>query len=90
MIFLSCVLLHTLLRISVIEVTSSHRWSIVLVGTVINCCWGCLIQNQLVISCIEQRYCDFTTNSPAVMIFPSIVVLSCNIYDSDVKMIKSN
>ena len=38
-------------------------------------------------TCIEQGYYDLTTNSPAVIILPAIVVLSCSVYSSDVNII---
>ena len=60
------------------------------VGTVITFCWGCWSQNRLMIYCIEQIYCAFTTNSPEVIICPSTVVLFFNVYASDVKMITQN
>ena len=41
-------------------------------------------------TCIEQIYCDLTTNSPEVIICPSIVVFSCSLYHYDVKMITEN
>ena len=72
----ACVLLHTLLGIAwkyITVLTSSRGWSIVRVGNVIKCCWGCWSQYQLVSTCIEQRYFGLTINSPAVMIFPSII-----------------
>ena len=74
--FFACVLLHTFLgmsQISVIAVTSSHGLSIVNVGTVIICCWGCLSQNQLAIHCIVQIYCALTTNLPSVIIFHQLL-----------------
>ena len=73
---------HTVLGIaqkSVTALDSSSRWSIVRVGTVITCCWRCWLQYQLISTCIEQRYCDLTTNYTAFIIFPSIVVLSCSV-----------
>ena len=39
---------------------------------------------------IEQRYFALTTNSPAVIIFPSIVVFHCSVYADDVNTITQN
>ena len=88
-VFFACVMLHTLLVIawkSVTVINSYCGWSIVCVGTVLACCWGCWFQYQLVSTCTEKRYFTFTTNSPTVIIYPSIFVLSCSIYASDVNM----
>ena len=85
-----CVLLHTLLGIAwkyVTALTSSRGWSIVRVGNVMTFCWGCLFKYQLVSTCIEQRYCALITNSPAVIMCPSIFVLSFSVYAYDVNII---
>ena len=86
----ACVLLHTISGIaweSVTALTSSCVWSIVHVGTLMTCCWGCWFQYQLVSTYTEQIYCALTSNSRAVIVFPSIVVLSCSVYAYDVNMI---
>ena len=67
--------------------TSSCGWSIVRVGTVMTWCLDCWFQYQLVSIFIEQRYFSLTTNSPSVIICPSIVVFYCSIYAPDVNMI---
>ena len=37
------------------------------------CCLGCWLQYQLVSTCIELRYFDLTTNSPAVIFFHQLL-----------------
>ena len=39
---------------------------------------------------IEKIYCALTTNSPAVIMFPSIVVFPCSVYAPDVNMKTKN
>ena len=47
----------------------------------------CWFQYQLLSTCIQQRYCAFTTNSPAVITFTSIVVFSYSLHAPDMNMI---
>ena len=78
--FFSWILLQIFSGVSwtyIIVITSRRGWIIVRVGTMIFCCSGCCFQYQLVFSCMEQRYCALTTNSPAEITCPSIVVLFC-------------
>ena len=87
---LAYVLEHILVGIarkSVIESPSSFWWSIVCVGNMMTWCFGCWFQYQLVSTCIEQRYFSLTTNYPAVITFPSILVFSWSVYAPDVNMI---
>ena len=59
-------------------------------GTVMTHCLGCRLQYQLVSNSIEQRYCNLTTNSTGVIIFPSIVVFYCSLYAPDMKRMTLN
>ena len=88
--FFACALLHIILGmswISIIAVTSIHGWSIECFRTAITCCCGCWYQNQLLLSFINQIYCALITSFPAFIIYPSIVVLYCNVYASNVNRI---
>ena len=66
-----------------IVITSRCGRSIVGVVTMIVYCSGCCLQYQLMFSWMEQRYCALTTNSPAEITCPSIVVLFCSVYASE-------
>ena len=87
--FFDWILLQTLLGVSwtyVIPTTSRRGWIIVHVVTMIVCCSGCCSQYLLVFSCMDQIYFSLTTNSPAKIIFSSIVVISCCAYASDMNL----
>ena len=64
----------------IIIITSRRGWSIVRVDTIMVCWSGWCFQYQLVFSCMEQKYCALTTNSPPEINFPLIVVLFCSLY----------
>ena len=91
--FFACILLQTFLGVSckyLIVITSRRVWSIVRVVNMIVCYSGCCFQYQLVFSCMEQRYCAFTTNSPAEITCPLIIVLFCSVYSSKVNWMTYN
>ena len=73
-----------------IMTTSKRGWRIVRVGTMIVCFSDCCFQYKLEFSCIEQIYCDLTTNSPEEITFPLIVVLFYSLYASDMSWITYN
>ena len=75
---------------SVIMTTSRHGWIIVRVGTMIFCCSYCCFQYQLVLYCTEQIYVAFKTNLPSEIICPSIFILFCSVYASDMNRITQN
>ena len=91
--FFAWVLLQTFLGMSwkyLIVITSRCGLIIVPVGTMVVCCSVCCFQHQLVFSCMEQIYCASTNNLPAEITYPSIVVLFCSVYDSEMNLMTYN